>query len=312
MRRLILTIVIFLMLFPAISRAATEFTVGVSPPLIDMGTMEKGSTKTVKFYLVTPSTEPLLVRLQTEPGTMDFFSNPQYSNLISNYSEEDTSSWVEILKNPIELMPANESLQTAGGQISGWMDANFLLNVPTDAEPGYHLVRLRPYPSTPTETIGQTGTRVVAVTSVTVILDVDGDASRKGIILDVNPGDFLGNNLEINTYFQNTGTDTISAKAFQDVYNNGTSIANITSEMEYVKPGEVKILKSYLPSQEITSNSFDLSTIVSYTTGSAAKNSTILISQKPAQLQQPEAFPYWILILVVIVIVAALIYKWSK
>ena len=307
---------ILLILLPRIVSAQTEFSVGVSPSVIDLGTLNEGSTNIVKFFLVTPSAEPLLVNLQPESGNIDFFST-RYQGLIVNYSEEDTTSWLDLLKNPVELSPSNQTLQTTAGQINGWTEINFLINVPANAEPGYHIVKIKPVPSVPSEVLSGAGARVVAVTYVTALFNVPGDPVRQGIILDVNSGNFVGNELEIRTYFQNTGTDTISARAFQTVYdNNGTGIANLTSANDFVKPGETEVLLSYLPTTGLAIGDYNITTNVGYTTGNVSQNSTITLSAKPPTTvaAQPEAFPSWILILVliIIIIVTILIYKWSK
>ncbi|MEM5829353.1 MAG: hypothetical protein QXU15_01220 [Candidatus Aenigmatarchaeota archaeon] len=304
--------VFVILLFSIPQALAVEFTVGVSPNILDLGEIEAGSTKLVKFFLVTPSSEPLLVYLEPENGNLDFFSRDQYNQLLFNYSEEEVTSWVEFLSNPIELKPANETLKTRGGEIRGWREISFLLNVPREAEPGYHLLKIKPSPYVPSETLGQAGARVVAITSVTILFNLPGEIRREGVILDVTPGKHLGDRLEINTYFKNSGTVTISAKAFQGVFKDGELIENLTSPIQFVKPGEVAILKTFLPSSKISSGEFLIATTVSYTTGSASKNSTLVIKAAPPIIEKPVEFPLWIVIIILIVLIAVLIYKWYK
>lgn len=309
----ILILIFSILLISPILSAAVDFTVGVSPPILYLGEVDKDSTNIVKFYLVTPSTEPLLVYLKPEMGRLDFFSKDQYKGLISNYSEENVISWAEFLKNPVEILLGNETLKTAGGEIRGWREVSFLLNVPKDAEPGYHLIRINPIPTIPSEVIGQAGTRVVAITSVAVLFKVPGDARREGIILDVVSGGYVGNRFEIDTYFQNTGTTTISAKASQNIYRDNTSVAGPTSSSELVKPGEVKVLRTFLPANEVSLGDYYVTTTVSYTTGYASKNSTITVSQPPVAVIKPEVFPWWAIILIIVIVAIAIcIYKWYK
>ncbi|MFH8108655.1 MAG: hypothetical protein QXY24_02850 [Candidatus Aenigmatarchaeota archaeon] len=291
---------------------AADFTVGVSPPVINLGEVERGSTKIVKFYLVTPSTDPLLVYLEAENGNLDFFSSDRYRDLIFNYSEESTQAWAEFLSNPIELKPANETLKTRGGEIRGWREVSFLLNVPKNAEPGYHLVKIKPSPSLPSEAIGQAGARVVAITSVAILFNVPGEAKREGIILDVVAGKYVGNRLEINTYFQNTGSVTISARALQEIVKDGVSIENLTSSTQFLKPGETKIFKTYLPSNKISYGNYTVLTTVSYTTGSTSRNSTLVVEALPIIEKPEEIFPWWIVAVILILLIAIGIYKWYK
>jgi len=310
MRLFALFFIFSILLLTSISLAA-ELIVGVSPPVLNLGEIERGTTKIVKFYLVTPSSEPLLVSLQSEKGNLDFFARDEYKNILFNYSEEEVTAWVEFLKNHVELTPSNETLQTKGGVIKGWREISFLLNVPKNAEPGYHLIRINPYPSVPSEVLGQAGARVVAITSLSVLFNVPGEARREGLILDVVPGNYVGNRLEINTYFKNTGSVTISAKATQTILKNGEAIATLSSSTELVKPNETKILKTLLSLDGISFGDYDVITSVSYTTGLSQKNSTITISP-PAPLAPSPAFPYWIIILIIIIAIAIGIYKWYK
>lgn len=302
------------LLLSSISLAAVEFTVGVSPQVVEMGELERGSSNIVKFYIVTPSTEPLLVYLEPERSNLDFFSKDQYKQLIFNYSEDDVVSYVEFLKNPVELVSGNETLKTSYGEIRGWREINFLLNVPKDAEPGYHTVKINPIPTVPSEAMGQAGARVVAVTSVTLLFSVPGDARREGIILDVVAGGYSGKRLEMDTYFQNTGTMTISARAEQNFYVNNETIVNITSPIEFVKPGEIKILKAFLPAEGISVGDYNVSTKVSYTTGYTSKNSTVSITKAVEVSITPEVYPWWIVVVIILVIIAIAIciYKWYK
>jgi len=309
----ILFILLLGFLFSLIPTNAVDFTVGVSPQVVELGETERGTTKIVKFYLVTPSTEPLLVYLEPERGNIDFFGKDKYKNLIFNYSEEDTVSWIEFLKNPVELAPSNETLKTVAGEIRGWREVSFLLNIPNEADPGYHVIKVKPVPSIPSEIVGQAGARVVAITSVSVLFNVPGDAIRDGLILDVTPGNYIGNRLEINTYFQNVGTITIMAKGYHNFFNSNISIINTTSSLETIRPGEVKTLKSFLPPEAVSFGDYDVYTTVSYTTSQTTKNSTISIPPPPVIIVKPEGFPWWLVILVILIIMITIfIYKWYK
>ena len=82
---------------------AQDFSVGVSPLLIQLDNLDKGSKTVIKFNLITHSTIPFSVDLEPEDARIDFFSKPAYSNLGYNYSEESTASWAKILENPVSI-----------------------------------------------------------------------------------------------------------------------------------------------------------------------------------------------------------------
>jgi hypothetical protein len=295
----------------SLSLADDRLFVGVSPPVVDMGTLERGTTNVVKFYAVTVSDQPLVVYLECENGRLDFFDN-HYQNSIYNFSEEDTASWVRFMSNPVELRPQNSSLSTGYESIKGWREVSFLLEIPMDAEPGYHLIRVKPSPQvTSTQS---TGAMVVAVTSINIIFEVLGDAQRKGIILDT-VNEPAGNNvLNVNTYFQNIGTETVSAKATQKIYDKDNNfVKEMSSATEYVKPKEVRSLVSVMSLTGLSMGDYQMFTTVSYTTDSAYKNSTLAITQETfkAPAVKQEDFTMLIFILA-IVIIAVAIYRWVK
>jgi len=301
---------LFFALFTLASYAEDRLFVGVSPSVVDLGELGRGTTNLVKFYIVTISDNPILVRLEAENGRLDFFDN-NYVDSIFNFSEEDTASWVKFLSNPVELKPQNETLKTNYESIKGWREVDFLLEVPRNAEPGYHLIKVRPTPLETSVTKEAVGANVIAITSINVIFNVHGDAKREGVILDSTPGKYGQNNLEMNTFFKNIGTTTITAKAIQRVYDKDSNfVTEISSPKLFVKPSEVKTLNSFLPLTSLSAGDYQVLTTVSYTTDSAYKNSTIFISSE-AILVKPgaEELSTWVFI-IIIIIIAIVIYRW--
>ena len=300
---------LFFALSPLASCAEDRLFVGVSPSVVDLGELEVGTTNLVKFYIVTISENPILVRLEAENGRLDFFDN-NYVDSIFNFSEEDTASWVKFLSNPVELKQQNETLTTNYESIRGWREVNFLLEVPRNAEPGYHLIKVRPTPLETSVTKEAVGANVIAITSINVILQVPGDAKREGVILD-STSDYGQNNLEMNTFFKNIGTTTITARAIQRIYDKDSDfVTEIASSKQFVKPNEIKSLNSFLPLTSLSAGDYQVLTTVSYTTDSAYKNSTIFISPE-AILVKPgtEELSTWVFI-IIIIIIAIVIYRW--
>ena len=304
--------ILFFSCFSFISLAEPRLFVGVSPSVIDVGEIERGSTTLVKFYIVTVSEEPLLVYLETENGKIDFF-NGHFSDLIFNYSEEDSSKWIKYLVNPVELKPQNETLNTGYETIKGWREVNLLLEIPKNAEPGYHLIIVKPNPRSASGTEGRVGTKLVAISSVSVFFKIPGDAKREGLILDSTSGDYSSNQININTYFQNIGTTTITARAIQKIYDKDNNfITQISSPKEAIKPKEIKILKTPFTLDGVSFGNYEIFTTVSYTTDSEYKNSSLSITPEIlAAKPKPEEFPTWIFI-VLIIIIAIVIYRRIK
>ena len=87
---LLILIFVFAVL-PCTSNAAREYQVGVSPPVLDLGILERGEETVAEFFMITSSTEDLLVKLRATRGIPDFFSKQAYSARVDEYSEEDAS-----------------------------------------------------------------------------------------------------------------------------------------------------------------------------------------------------------------------------
>jgi hypothetical protein len=293
--------------------AVREFSVGVSPQVVDLGNVSIG-TKIVRFYIVTISDEPLLVYLEPANPLLDFFDNPSYKNLLYNYSEEQVLSWVELLSNPVELTPSGDS-SAFGGNVKGWREINFLLNVPSTAEPGYHLFRVIPRPSVPEGgAAGQVGVKVATIVPVNILFSVPGKAVRQGKILDIT-GEYVRNNLALHIHFLNTGTVTISASASRvEVYDSKKNmITSGSSDVVSIKPGEKKVLTAMLPISGVKYGEYDVYAKVSYLTGYTEKNSTVSL-YPPTEIPpaKPIEIPWWLIVLIIFLIIFLLLYKYEK
>ncbi|MEM5834274.1 MAG: hypothetical protein QXQ69_00285 [Candidatus Aenigmatarchaeota archaeon] len=292
------------------SAYAKDFSVGVSPSFIDLGELQKSSSKPVSFFIVSPSDETIVVYLQPSQPLIDFFNTPSYQSYIFNYSEEQTSSWVQTFSNPVELKPSGE-LPTLGGAIKGWREINFLLNVPENAEPGYHLVEIIPKPSLPQSSFGQVGIGIATITPVIILFKIPGTAIREGKILDITTGSYSGNSLQLLIHFLNTGTVTISARAEEiKIFDpQGNLVKTLSSSQEKVKPKEKKALTAFLPLDGIKEGEYKVYARVNYISGSVEKNSTIKILPALALVkpEKPFEFPFWLLILIVAIIIIIIV-----
>lgn len=305
----VLTAMVILSL-PLLVEAKT-YRVGVSPLVLDLGTVDPGSRVSVTFFVVTSSEDEFLVQMIAQRGNADFFDKAQYTHLISNYSQEDASSWIKFLDNPVVLQPGKE-IEKSG--IRGSHPVNFILEVPTDAEPGYHNVLITPTPAVP-EDFG-TGATIVTQTSMTLLFNVPGEAIRQGKILDITRGDYTNGRLELNIYFQNTGTVTIFPQAdlveFFDV--NGNLLETTRSNGEYFAPDELIPLKAYVVANDLEDEEYLVNAEASYITGFVSKDAVISLAGAPPPIQtpsqeQPLDFPWWVFLVPIIIVIAYWYYR---
>ncbi len=312
----IATIIIIFALALSTTANAKELQAGVSPIVLDLGNVSKGSSIVGSFFIVTSSNDELLVKLDAQRSNINYFKKPEYSGIADKVSEEDSSKWAFFPSNPYVLRHTNESLKTSGGSISDWKKVSFVLNVPKDAEPCNHALHIRPNPYL-AEEYGNT-VNVVALTAITVMFKVDGKCEIKGRILDILQNEQAADGMvEIDVYFQNMGTSTVSARAesISAYYENGTKIDSMQSGYTYVKPGEAKILGAKFSPDSFPQNGmYKVSANVAYGVNSTSKDATILIThphpaQVAAQINKIESNRSNYLIWIILLIIAITAYK---
>lgn len=313
--RKIIYFVLFVSFLLIIPGYHAQLSVGVSPGVLDLGEIEPGTSKIARFYLVTSSKEKFFVRMESVKADINTFTTSKYKDFIHNYSEEDITSWVEFLNNPVELAPPGESQTTkAGVPITGSREVIFILRVPDDAEPGYHsgVINLNPKnfkgaPSTIT---------IKAVVPLKFIFKIPGKATREGKILEINPGTYVGDKLYVNVFFQNTGTVTMGVGPgriyISDEIDQSVSLP---TNFAYVEPGETKIFSGTWSPEDI--GEYNATANINYFTGAAFKESIIDVYKRPAPpvgrvVEEEFVFPPWALILLFISVVIIALYIYYK
>lgn len=281
---------IFVLFFSCICFADADYTVGISPPYQDIGEIGKGTSKLVNFRILTPSTEPILVYLEKMDTDIGIFHPaPQ------NFSEQQCADWANMIKNPITIEPSGEQ--------RSYSYADILLQVPDEAEPGFHRILVRPSVFVPDQNTGMVGSAVVGVTTFSLSFSVAGEAVRSAIILDSVKTGQDTNSIETSTYVKNNGTVTIMAKVTQGIGN-----INVTSSVQRIAPQEIKVFKVYLPLEAFREES-SLHTVADYTTGMAVMDSEMTLEGEIfSEAAEPEQFPLWLIIILILAILAVYIY----
>ncbi|MDI6826314.1 MAG: hypothetical protein QMD36_03950 [Candidatus Aenigmarchaeota archaeon] len=289
-------------------------SIGVSPPFLDLGEIQPGESKIATFYLVTVSENVSLVQLIKTKSNIDFLMKDEYKDKLSNYSEEDILPWIEFINNPVELKKTEGTLKTRTvTKIRGAKEVNFIVNVPRDAEPGYHMGMITFDPLAPES--GRMFT-IKAIVPLIFIFKVPGKAIREGRILEVSSGSYYNNGLILDIFFQNTGTVSMMAspadiKIFDSKKNLiGTALSNFI----YTKPGELKHLTAFWDMKDVEFGKYNVTVKIHYTTGYASKESTIEVYEKPeilpAKVVEKEIiFSWWVFVILVIIILAYVYYK---
>jgi hypothetical protein len=295
--------------FPLVS---SQLNVGISPGFIDVGEIERGSTKIVSFYIVSNSYKDLIVSMNALKDNEEFIKRIGYDK-IQNYSEEDASGWIEFINNPV-VIKLNETSVPGKSTIKGWKEVNFIIKVPKDAEPGYHTLQIFFNPRTLPEYEGNP-IIIKATIPLKVVFNIAGPAIRQGKILDIKFGNYVNNKLEVNVFFQNTGTVSMTAHCdMVRIFKGNQEIFTTPSNYDFVGPNEIKTFKAYWDVKGIDFGNYEILANVSYKTGTASKKTTVAYREPipTAYALEQYKFPWlWVIIVILVVVVIVYIfYRW--
>jgi len=315
----IIFFVLIISFFLIIPEYHAQLEVGVSPLLLDLGEVEPGTSKIARFYLVTSSQEKFFVYMTSTKDDIRIFKNTKYKEFVNNYSEEDVSSWVEFLSNPVELKEPEESQSTkAGVPIAGAREIIFILKVPDDADPGYHsgIINLNPVGSVEAPSM----ITIKAVVPLKFVFKVPGKPIREGKILEISSGKYgIDGRLYVNVYFQNTGTVTMGVgPGTVDILDERGSFGSLFTNFAYVKPGETTILSGFWFPKDIELGKYNATASIDYFTGYAFKKSVIDVYKPPTPpvgkvVEEEFVFPWWVLVIIfIVVVIIALLYYYKS
>jgi len=304
-KKLIITTLFFSLIF--IWHVNAQLNIGVSPPVLDLGTIDPDVSKIARFNVISTSGEVILTYLTPSEGTLDWFKNSDYKDYSFNLSEQSISQWVEFINNPAEVK------RTEGGTIKGASEIVFILNVPKNAEPGYHMGIINLDPVGP-----EKGAmfNIKAVVPLIFIFKVPGNAIRNARIIDIVPGDYTGDYLNLKMFAQNTGTVTLKQLIGTiDIFDrDGEKITTLSTSGNSIKPGEVISLNTLWLIKDVEKGVYDAKLTLDYSTGLVSKNTTIEVTKiflpTPHVVEEIYVFPWWaILAVIIIFVIAYLIYK---
>ncbi len=121
---------------------------GVAPDKFNLGSVEKGDSVDFIFYLYTPNAPKTKLELIPSNKHIAFFKKDfDEDGVVFEYqkaSMEDITNWIEFEENPILIDPENKMIiELSGGEkVIVNKKVRGTLNIPLDAEPGYHTVQI--------------------------------------------------------------------------------------------------------------------------------------------------------------------------
>ncbi len=308
---------ILILVSPNISYA---LGIGVSPGVIDLGTVPRGKEIVVNFYIISNTKQPLPVYLSYIPPHQDVMftkRNKPFVLIPAEVSEEDISSWIKFPQNPYILDPNNVKTVTLpdGTVIKYNRKATFILKVPKNAEPGYHVGSINLMPRLNTKVSGGTGVATVGITRLVFVFKVPGVAERKGKIIDFEAERESPNRVRVDVLFKNTGTTTITARLSEVKIKNeyGKMINLLAGTAQRIAPGDTAVLTAYWTSnKKIKPGNVEVEAKVDYITGSAVKEGVVripaeIVENVKNEVKPKHAIPWWFVV-IILAVVGLLVY----
>ncbi|MFB6145136.1 MAG: hypothetical protein ABEJ99_01375 [Candidatus Nanohaloarchaea archaeon] len=268
---------VFTLLALFIASQAAAVSVGAAPGVKDLGTLNRGQTYEVTFYITTNAKEPFEIDPQySSPLTSIFqrYGNRAYDFNPDNASQESIKSWVKFRnKGRYVIDPstvkvirlANGGMTRAAGKVT------FDIRVPNDAEPGYHAGALELHPDFSTGGSGNQ-VRLIAQPHLLFTFKVPGVAVRDLKVTRVRGLRSGDNSARLLVNVKNTGTVTtqITKSDFKVLSKDGESMAELSPGGAIIKPGEVKRIKmTWTQPDELKAGNYVLRGTSDYMTGKA-------------------------------------------
>lgn len=319
MRRTGLLLAVTLLLSSTVS--ATY--VGTAPGVKDLGEVERGEKRLVNFYVVTDVEDvfrikPSVSRPQASiyrGGTAD-----RYNFGPSEASQEDVSPWIKFDKEKVRVNPATEQVVSLenGGAVNANEKVSFVLDVPEDAEPGYHAASVNLNPKFPGGGGPGTGVSTFGLTRMVLVFRVPGVAERDLKISHVNGFRTGERKARIDFLLKNNGTVTTRiARAETKIYDQfGNVTGEITSGGMYLEPGDTEVVSTVWDSPEISEGNYRVRGELNYLTGNTFLDSSINLGEYSSPVEvvdtpgEGQDLPWWI-VLMVLMILAVLMYSFD-
>ena len=255
-------------------------TMGIMPNVVDLGVVERGKTYVGEIYVV--SREPVSTLVYVKPGTVpqDLF-NPNlprsYRFEIEEASQEECDGWISVMENPVVVKPVITRMMWEGTQIKASKRITFLLKVPEDAEPGYHLASLLLSPKEKSGGAG-IGVDINVVVIPLVVFRVEGVAVRSGYITHFDSPRISQGTERIIVFFKNNGTVSVTARIRSlEVYNSTDNklLARLSGPYVLTKPGKSYQLWVDWNVEGVPEGTYRVKAIVDWLTGEAEKEGLI-------------------------------------
>ncbi len=281
--KMLIMVSLLLSLFSSLSLATS---VGVIPTEMDLGTYSRGDTIEASIYLSTSSDS----EFRLSSSYIRPVADPWFNEHISEYSEQDISRWLDFGTETFE-MDGTESFNVRIGdtRTRANKEVRFYVNIPEDAEPGYHSGSISFNPAK-SDGVGPQ-VNLFSITRPNFIFRVSGDVIRSADIVSMRAERRADDHARIYLEVRNTGTNTISTDSTESlakIYNDNDEIrAELRINRFSISPGETRpVAIDWYSKETIEDGRYKVSANIDYRSDEMQKTEFVTV---PSAMTTPQA-----------------------
>ena len=284
--------------------SGASLAVSVVPGSIDYGEVEPGQTLTATYYLTTNQDNPLEVQAEFR-GSYDSL---QFNNDFpaDEVSEEPIESWIRFQQDSVVVDPTDPTyaILPDGSNVTAHGVLEVFIEIPDDAEPGYHVGTIRPSPQT--DSGSGYGAQTRGVAQVQFSFRVEGTARRSIDIGSVRAYRSAEDQAYIDMMVENTGTVTTTVRQsdFAVVDEVGRDMTQIDISNKRIAPGERELIRSIWDSDSLEGGNYEVRGELDYRTGMVSVSESFSLSDTIQAIpsvdeaaEGDEPIPLWLIIM---------------
>lgn len=280
---------VFLLFFTA---SAVSQSIGMAPGEYELGEVERGESIDFTLYLTSYGTSRnfTVTPTESEVSLGEVSDNDAVDR--ESYSEQPISGWIDWDENTFTVNPRTSGTGTLpdGSQVSynGRMTGN--LEVPSNAEPGYHAVGIGLNPDFPRG--DGFGASVIGLSRANLQFRVPGEAERSIEVTDVEARRVGENRFQYVVEMTNTGTVTASvSRGEMTLTSSNGNEGSLTFTGASIPPGSSRQVEAMWAQEGISGGSYTVEGSIDYDTDRSFFREDVSITsapQEPIEVEDPS------------------------
>lgn len=300
--------------FLLVSANVSASSIGTVPGFLEFGEVEEGETISQEIYITSTFDSELTLNPELTSGAGNAFEEDEPARFET--SEESIESWTSIDQNVIVSQNNSETITLEDGtNVVAEGKFTVEIDIPSDAEPGYHYGTIRLNPEFSSEE-GVTGTRNWGEAVPYIRFKVKGNADRQVSVQDIRAFRRDQSIADIEVLLRNTGSVTVSTNYgdLDILSTNKENEGDFNIEGVTLEPGESQwVSGAWSENSKIEQGTFQVNGRVDYITGNAVASGSFSlpginqVEVRPEEdssdtSEEKDSVPIWFVTIVLVIL----------